>query len=102
MICPLLTRYGVKHASPEGLSLAKARMFEFLQWSMDPGTQIPCHAYELQPDGDPSPGGQIGWGRGTGWLATGLAGMIQFLPSDDPDFPRLKKALIDLTQAFLR
>lgn len=102
MICPLLTRFGVEHSSPEALSLAKTQMVEFLRWGMDPRTQLPYHAYELQPDGDPVPGGQIGWGRGTGWLATGLAGMLQFLPHEDPDFPRLRKAFIELTESFLR
>jgi unsaturated rhamnogalacturonyl hydrolase len=105
MICPLLTRYGVKHGKPEAVQLAKQQLLEFLNLGIDARSGLPFHAYRVD---DPKKGeafGLIGWGRGCGWLGVGLTGTLNWLPREDADYPRIvaaTTALLESVQKYQR
>ena len=96
MVCPLLARYGAQYDHPQALRLAKLQLLEFLGRGLDPRSGLPFHAYGVADTPKNEAFGLAGWGRGTGWLALGLAGTLRWLPEEDPDRPALGRALQDL------
>jgi len=76
MICPLLARYGLEHDNLEAIALAKRQLLEFLDYAIDTRSGLPFHAYRVDLGSNHEAFGLAGWGRGTGWLALGLAGTL--------------------------
>jgi unsaturated rhamnogalacturonyl hydrolase len=102
MICPLLARYGQLYGKPEATVMAKRQLLEFLDYGMEDRSGLPFHAYRVDAQSTKEAFGLAGWGRGTGWLALGLAGTLAWLPADDADRPRIEGALRDLTKTMQR
>lgn len=96
MICPFLARYGNAFSSPEAVELAVRQLEEFLCYGIDTKTGLPFHAYRTGGTGGY---GTLGWSRGAGWLAIGLAETLRHLPSGTSRHGKLSEALNALTRA---
>lgn len=84
MLCPFLAKYGKMAKNKEASQLAVHQIDEFLAMGMDVKSGLPWHAYQ-----DGKPYGLLGWSRGMGWLAVGLAATLAELPPENPDRVRL-------------
>lgn len=42
------------------------------------------------------------WSRGNGWMAVGMAEMLQILPKNDPNIPKIKAAYTKMMETLLR
>jgi rhamnogalacturonyl hydrolase YesR len=98
MVCPFLAAAATNLARPEAADLAILQLTEFHERAVDALTGLPWHAYRA--GGGPAYGA-LGWTRGCGWYAVGLAETCTALPADHPARPRLAAALEQLVQAAL-
>ena len=98
MVCPFLAAAATNLARPEAADLAILQLTEFHERAVDALTGLPWHAYRAM--GGPAYGA-LGWTRGCGWYAVGLAETCAALPADHPARPRLATALEQLVQAAL-
>lgn len=96
MVCPFLAAAATNLARPEAADLAVKQLTEFQDRAVDATTGFPWHAYRA--DGGTAYG-VLGWTRGAGWYAVGLAETLVALPADHPARPRLVAALEQLVQA---
>ncbi|MCE5308742.1 MAG: glycoside hydrolase family 88 protein [Acidobacteriales bacterium] len=89
MICPFLARYGRVFAEPEATKLSVLQLCAFLSRGMEAETFLPFHAYRTTVTGGLGP---VGWTRGVGWLAVGLADSLADLPKDAHGYEELGAA----------
>ena len=90
MICSFLVRYGVVADDQRCLELGVRQLSEFLETAIDPVHQQPYHGYDVEKR---ERFGPATWLRGSGWLAMGLAEVLQWLPPDHEAKPRLLATL---------
>ncbi|MCE5327990.1 MAG: glycoside hydrolase family 88 protein [Planctomycetaceae bacterium] len=76
MVSPFLVRYGNMFQSSEAVELGVHQCREFLQCGLEYGTNLPYHGYYV---GRPGGLGAVAWGRGCGWFALGLSGVLTYL-----------------------
>ena len=96
MVCPFLTAAATNLDRPAAADLAIAQLTEFHARAVDAATGLPWHAYRA--DGGPAYGA-LGWTRGCGWYAVGLAETLTALPAAHPARTPLAAALEQLVQA---
>lgn|GEM_PF-2901750 len=94
--CPFLAEAGARFKRPEASNLAATQLVEFIDRAIDPTTGLPWHAYEAT--GGPAYG-ILGWTRGAGWYAIGLAETLKHLPQNHPQFQKISAALSNLAKA---
>lgn len=67
--------------------------------------ELALYIEKLQrPDGlfDHAPGVPFVWGRGDGWVSGGLTLLMRHLPTDDPNYPAVRKGYEKMMAALLR
>ncbi len=87
LMCPFLAQYSKMTGKPEALDLAIRQIDEFMAHSIDFKSGIPFHGYNRRCDDYLV--GVVGWGRGLGWLVTGVGKVLTEIPSQDPRRERL-------------
>jgi len=69
MICPFLIKYGVEYGCDEAIKTAWKQIEEYCLYGLHPSQNLPVHCFDVVSN---APLGIYAWGRGCGWLATGL------------------------------
>jgi len=83
MACPFLSRYSYEYNDPSSMNLAILQIKDFFLNGMCEYSGLPFHGYNSLTN---KKIGNVGWGRGTGWLLLGLIGVLRYLPLDHSEF----------------
>lgn len=102
MICPFACGYAVRYQDPQAAKLANKQIRNFLQYGLDENTGLPYHIYKYLGDGNSEQLGQIGWGRGFGWIAYGLAKSLAYLEKDPLHFSKIYEEMLEEMKMLLR
>lgn len=102
MICPFACGYAVKYQDMEAAKLANKQVRNFFQYGMDEKTGLPYHIYKYLGDGKSEQFGLIGWGRGFGWIAYGLAKSLSYLEKDTIHFGNIYEEMLEELKMIVR
>jgi unsaturated rhamnogalacturonyl hydrolase len=69
MICPFLTKYGIEYDCGQAIETAWKQIEEYCLYGLHLVQKLPVHCFDVVSK---APLGIYAWGRGCGWLATGL------------------------------
>jgi unsaturated rhamnogalacturonyl hydrolase len=83
MICPFLTKYGVRFNYQPAVDLASKQLREFIDKGISSDFNLPYHGYNYLPEKNL---GGDGWGRGLGWFLLGIIGVLELLPKSDVNY----------------
>jgi len=77
MMVPFAIRYGLLMHDEAAINLGMNQIRGFMENGIDPATGLPWHAYmvrelDMRGNADPALFGDLGWGRGCGWIMYGL------------------------------
>lgn len=98
MICPFLCRYGALMGDGEAMELGTAQLDWFLKRGMDEKSGLPYHGFDSETG---VKYGCIGWGRAVGWMMTGLAESLVWLPEERREYSFLCQSFRKLSGAVL-
>lgn len=76
MIVPFLCRYGKLFEKPEAIQMGIKEVLDFVQYGMDPVSELPYHGYDIKTK---EKQGIIGWGRAVGWLMLSIADSMEYI-----------------------
>lgn len=99
LICPFLTRYGIKFDKEEYVELAFKQIVSYRVHGFLNNQVIPYHAYD---EINRYPLGVCGWGRGIGWYALGVIDMWREIPDNHLYKEQLRVYVIELAQQLIR
>jgi rhamnogalacturonyl hydrolase YesR len=89
MMCPFLSKYSAEFGDSAAMHMAVTQIMNMLRYGMDEKTYLPYHGYDYKNN---VKHGIIGWGRAVGWLLSGMASTLCFLPEEHADHDRIEKA----------
>jgi len=69
MVCPFLIKYGIEYDCGQAIETAWKQIEEYCLYGLHPSKNLPVHCFDVVSK---DPLGIYAWGRGCGWLATGL------------------------------
>ena len=75
---PFLARYGRLFDDSETRARARLQVNNFLKYGVDPARKLVNHGYTTGGAGR----GEMGWGRGTGWLMLAVGGVMENCPDE--------------------
>lgn len=87
LLCPFLMEYYADTGRREVMEMSVAQIDEYFKYGIEPRSGLPYHGYNANMAFAPI--GLIGWGRGMGWLALGLADTLPNLPAASPERARV-------------
>lgn len=97
MICPFLIRYANEYKKYEYIDIAVKQINEYRKFGFDDRTGLPFHCFNAKTEAQL---GIIGWGRGCGWWAVGIADSLKELLKCD-GLEKEKVSLLKLNINFL-
>jgi len=100
LLDPFLARYSLLASNPAAMTLAIRQIDDFMVHGIEHNSELPFHGYNLSEHF--SPVGVVGWGRGLGWLASGISRVAQEMQTNDPNFDRLVDYTKELTSVAKR
>jgi unsaturated rhamnogalacturonyl hydrolase len=92
MFAPFLARYGRCDDEPAALDDAVLQIEVHADHLFSPRAGLYRHIWSEQPDHFPE---SSFWARGNGWMFTGLADTLRFLPTDHEGRPGLERRFTD-------
>lgn len=102
MICPFACGYAVKYQDTEAAKLANKQIRNFFQYGIDENTGLPYHIYKYLGEDKSEQLGLIGWGRGFGWIAYGLAKSLEYLEKDKLHFSKIYEEMLEELKMLVR
>ncbi|MBR3992098.1 MAG: S-layer homology domain-containing protein [Clostridia bacterium] len=78
VMTPFLARYGRLFGDGEAEARALLQVDNYLKYGVDPARKLVNHGYTTGGAGR----GEMGWGRGTGWLMLAVGGVMEDCPDD--------------------
>ncbi len=78
MMTPFLAKYGRLFGDGEAEARALLQLDNYLKYGVDPARKLVNHGYTTGGAGR----GEMGWGRGTGWLMLAVGGVMEDCPDD--------------------
>ncbi|OLR62164.1 hypothetical protein BHF69_05390 [Anaerostipes sp. 992a] len=98
MVCPFLTLYGRIYNCSQYIILAIEQIKKYHCHGFLHGTQLPCHAYNVENN---LPVGIYGWGRGTAWYFIAVLDTWKEL-SESNQRNELKSYLYEAAQTYTK
>lgn len=96
LTCPFLINYGILKNDESSIDLAINQIEKFIEYGFDSKSDLPFHGYNLDTR---EKLGDLGWGRGVGWMMYGIAKSIKLLEDrKDKSFYRLIEILNSLSK----
>ncbi len=95
MVCPFLVKYHLVYGSNQALELVKRQFDEYYEFGMHERTGLPVHCFSISLK---IPRGMYGWGRGSAWLAVGLAECHRLLDGKDEYAKVLKERVVNFAE----
>lgn len=93
MAHPFLLRYGLLAKDDEAIKVALTQTLLISEKSFDAKIGLPYHAWDYskqRPWANPNTGqSTLFWSRASGWYAMALVDMLEVLPKDHQDYPRM-------------
>ena len=74
MVCPFLYLYAKTYDCEEAKTLAMKQLLEYKENAFSEKVNLPMHCFNVKTG---APLGVCGWGRGCGWYALALSGMLK-------------------------
>ena len=102
MVCPFLCKYGSTYGDMNAINLAVTQVQNFVEFGMDPKTNLPYHGYQYE---NGIKYGIIGWGRAVGWLLMGMSESLAYIEATRPSYEIIKQAyrrIVDKVEAYQR
>lgn len=99
MICPFLARYAHYKGRDDLMFISTNQFVQFIQHGFDQKSFLPYHAYNFE---DKKKLGIIGWGRGVGWILSGLVDTLQYLPASHETYSLLRSTFVKLVETVLQ
>lgn len=97
MVCPFLIRYASEYKKTEFVNIALKQMVQYRKDGFDDLTGLPYHCFNTETKARL---GIIGWGRGCGWWAVGVADSLKELLKFD-GMEKEKTLLLKMIVSFL-
>ena len=86
MMCPFLSKYGAVFGDKKAIEIAILQIENMIKYGMDEKKNLPYHGFMYE---NKIKYGIIGWGRAVGWILTGIAGTLPFVPVDHKKYQEL-------------
>ena len=107
MVGPLSVIYAKRFEDPILRDRAIKQVFLMDELIKDEKTGLYFHGWDGSKDKMAWANNETGcsseiWGRAVGWYAVAILDMLDYIPEDHPDVPRLKKIEIDLLNALVK
>ena len=98
MVCPFLFAYAKEFNDTEVHRLAFKQIENFIKYARDEKTGLVYHGYNYKEN---TTKGELGWGRGMGWVLMGIAESIEYIDKTSDEYRLLKEYLRVLANAVI-
>ncbi len=96
MATPFLARYAADFGDEDVRRIAALQVTNYMKMGVDPARHLAYHGYTFGG----TPMGELGWGRGTGWLMLAVGSVIRYCDDDNAD--KICDKFIGYTMKYLK